>query len=158
MAEYSIRPVASPKALVVFCGDPRFQAPVKQFLEKELGLAEGDFVALGVAGGAASLNVGDVRPKEAKYVREAISFYLDCFGEISRIVLINHEDCAKYRAFEESLPLFSHFFGGLIEKQKADLKNSALSLLRLAGKPITVESYYAAFANPEHTLVEFQRQ
>src|SRR5579859_1148629 len=111
-ATYAIQPVASPKALVIFCGDPRFQLPVKQFLEKDLGLKEGDFMPIVAAGGPASLSIGDVRPKEAKYLRESIAFYLDHFNEVHRVIVINHEDCAKYRDLENVLPLFSHFFGG----------------------------------------------
>jgi hypothetical protein len=151
---YPIRPTGTPKAFVIHCGDPRFQEPIARFLREELGLQPGDCLPLVVGGGVASLLVADALPKEAKFIREAIAFYLGLFPSIQRLVLINHEDCGKYRALARALPLFLHRFGGLMtERQLADLKQAGEQLA--ARHRMAVASYFAAFANPEHTLVRF---
>jgi hypothetical protein len=154
---YAISPIATPRALAVYCGDPRFQEPIAKFLAGELGLAAGDYVPLVVAGGVASLMAGDLLPKEAKFVSEAIAMYLGLFASLDRVVLINHEDCGKYKTLARALPLFlrqrEHT---LADRQKQDLQHSAAALT--ADHGIAVESYYAAFSNPSRTLVRFEKQ
>jgi hypothetical protein len=154
---YPIQSTAAPKALVVHCGDPRFQEPIARFLAEELGLKPGKYVPLVVGGGVASLMVGDMLPKEAKSLREGIAFYVSHFASIERIILINHEDCGKYRALERALPLFLHLCGGIMtDRQKTDLRKAVEGLT--AQHLLSVEPYFAAFTNPEHTLVHFEKQ
>ncbi len=156
-AAYSIQPVAAPRALAVHCGDPRFQEPIAKFLAGELGLQSGQYVPLVVAGGVASLMAGDMLPKEAKFVREAVALYLDLFATLDRVILINHEDCGKYRALERTLPFYLGARGQtLIDRQRLDLQQAVAALTARHG--IAVESYYAAFSNPSHTLVHFEKQ
>ena len=50
---YEAMPEVAPQAVVVYCSAPRFQVAFDQFIEKELGLAKGEFIPLVIAGGAA---------------------------------------------------------------------------------------------------------
>lgn len=154
---YAIEPTAKPTALVVHCGDPRFQGPISRFLEESLGLKDGDYVPLVVGGGVASLTVGDMLPKEAKYLREAVGFYLGHFNEISRVILVNHEDCGKYKALAKTMPLFLQWAAGkMSERQKADLVKVAVALA--TQHRVTIETYFAAFTDETRTNVRFEKQ
>lgn len=153
---YAIEPEARPKVLAVHCGDPRFQGPISKFLGS-LGFKDGDYVPLVVGGGVASLTVGDMLPKEAKYLRESIGFYLDHFNEINRIILVNHEDCGKYKALAKSLPFFLQWTAGkMSERQKSDLTKVATALL--TQHRVTIETYFATFTDQTHTSVRFEKQ
>ncbi len=103
---YTTTATAAPSVLVVCCGDPRFQGPIRQFLEKELGIKEGDYLPLIVRGGVASFTVSDFLPKEAKYVTEGATNYIQQFSSIGRVILINHEDCGKYKLLQKVAPFF----------------------------------------------------
>jgi len=41
---YPALPHPEPEAIVVFCGDPRFQSAIRSFIEDELGLHEGEYL------------------------------------------------------------------------------------------------------------------
>lgn len=154
--KYPTIATASPVALVVYCGDPRFQEPIERFLVEELGLQKGNYVPLVVGGGVASLSVVEL-PKDVKYMRDAITFYLEHFGTISRVILVSHEDCGKYKAMQKALPLLTAFVKNLSERQLADLRSVTEALLKFAPRHVEVERYYARFANSEHTQVVFEK-
>ena len=91
---YEAMPEAAPQAVVVYCSAPRFQVAFDQFIEKELGLAKGEFIPLVIAGGAGVLAHPERLPKEFSFMRERFELFRKNYPSIKRIVLINHEDCA----------------------------------------------------------------
>jgi hypothetical protein len=156
---YPTLPVASPQALIFWCGDPRIQAAVNGFIAKELGLKNGDYIAITVLGGIASFSEQLKLPKDFKFMRDTLQFSLDNFGSLTRVILINHEDCARYRAFSGRLgSAFLRGAGSIVERQRADLTNVGRTIASLAGRSISCEGYYGAFANPEHTMLRFEKQ
>ena len=80
---YPVLPVATPDTIVLWCGDPRFQEAVGRFIEDDLGLKHGQYVPLTLAGGVASLSEPMSLPKEFKYLKETIEFFLGHFQSIN---------------------------------------------------------------------------
>lgn len=155
---YQIQPTVEPHTLVVHCGDPRFQEPIRRFLTEELGLKSVDYVPLVVGGGVAPLTEPFTIPKDAKYVREQMQFYAEHFGSIQRVVLINHEDCGKYKAMTKALPTMLSFVKNIPERQRQDLIKVGLDVTGFMPRRLEVEKYYARFANKERTQIVFDKQ
>ncbi len=154
---YDIMATAAPTALVVHCGDPRFQAPIALFLKSELGLVPGEYIPLIVRGGVASLNLAEILPKEAKYPRETAKAYLETFGSMRRVVLINHEDCGKYKGLQKAMSFLFTSVEGIANRQVGDLHKVAEIILGFSPRHVEVEKYMAKFANSEHTKVKFEK-
>lgn len=151
-------PKASPTTLIFWCGDPRFQEAVHRLIWEDLGLHYGEYLPITVLGGVASFSEGLSLPKEFKYVKEAAEFCLDHFKSIHRVVLINHEDCAKYKALHERLgSLFLRGTKDMPERQRNDLKKVCDVLAALATRNLEIHRYYLKYSNPERTLVTFER-
>jgi hypothetical protein len=149
---------AKPRAIVVSCIDPRFQEATDMFLEEELGLGHGTYVPFAVGGGVVGLANPFQRPKDAKFVRETIEFYVDHFSTIDRIILVNHEDCRKYAEVSRVMPLIMRGVQNLMERQKIDLQNVGAIIQKFLSRPLTIERYYARFANSERTQITFEKQ
>jgi hypothetical protein len=124
--------------LVITCADRRFRRPVEHFLYKHLGLGNYDMVA--VPGGVYMLSFAEALPKQLKVGMQMIKF-LARNHRPTRIVLIAHEGCSRYR---EGFASWLHRPGfSLAEKQKADLLSVAQSLREVL--PDTeIEAYYAS--------------
>ncbi len=149
--------VTDPEAIVVYCGDPRFQKAFGEFVRNELHLSEGKYIPLVIPGGAASLSDPMSFPKEFKVVAEAVDLFLANFNSVKLVVLINHEDCKKYDAMKHALGnLFLKRFGDMVAKQKVDLVKIAKMFMDNSSLSTKVKLYYAKFANPEHTQAEFE--
>ena len=73
MAQLNLEP---PKALIIHCGDPKFQKAFREFKRDKLGLEEGQYIPLIVPGSIASLCVGTFLPKNLKIMREQIELLL----------------------------------------------------------------------------------
>jgi hypothetical protein len=153
---YPAFPHPEPKAIILFCGDPRFLAATTSFITEELGFKEGEYLPLSVPGGIASLSEPFALPKDFKVLKEGLQFYLEHMGSITEVVLINHEDCRKYHALVEKLGVLSKIRGTMAERQYDDLEKVAAMASGLVARRITVRRYYAKFANPEHTQVVFE--
>src|SRR6266481_7725511 len=138
---YPAFPVANPKALAFWCWDPRFQMAVLQFLQAELNLKPGEYIPLTIAGGIASLSVQLERPKEFRYVREACEFYLNHFRSVERVILVNHEDCGKYKKLAEILghASFLRGFADLAAREIHDLERHSALVASFAPHPVKVE-------------------
>jgi hypothetical protein len=148
----------APDAIVVHCSDPRFQAAFRQFIETELGLAEGQYVPLVIGGGAGVLAHPERLPKEFKVLKDRLRMHMGQFASIYRIILINHEDCKYYEELRGKLPhLFSDYLGGTADKQRHDLGAVARTLLDVLSSKAGIERYYARFADPDRTRVTFDR-
>ena len=130
--------------LVVSCSSNSFFPYLREFLEKELALADGTYDLLLVPGGAQFLLLTEYLPKFAWVGRKWITFLVERHG-LSRIVVVSHDGCAWYQD-ERLIPAFVLKFGhvamSLAEKQKRDLVEVASSLGVLF--PTTsVEAWYA---------------
>ena len=149
---------SQPKARVVHCSDPRFQRAFREFISDELQLRDGDYIPLVISGGVGSLSEPLKLPKEFKFMKERIQLFLDRFESITRIVLINHEDCRHYEALKDLLgKLFLNRVAGMVERQKLDLSSVARSLIQLFDRKTALELYYAHFADADRKLVRFDR-
>jgi len=153
---FSVLPTAAPEVLAIFCGDPRIQRPVNEFLHQTLGLTDGAYVPLTVPGGVASFTEASALPKEFKYVKDAVELYLTLFPSIGRIILINHEDCGKYKALREKIGPFFRLAENLTQRHVDDLAVVEKVLQAMLPRRVSFERYYAKFANPEHTQLIFE--
>jgi len=149
---------APPAAIVVYCSDPRFQKAYGEFIKGELGLKDGEFIPMVIAGGAAPLSEPLKLPKEFKFVKDRISFFLERFDSVKRIVLINHEDCRHYAAMKDVLgSLFLRYAPTIEERQQRDLLEVAKTLLGLFKPDLNLELYYARFLDPDHRQIVFDQ-
>ena len=147
---------ARPHAIVIYCSDPRFQQAFREFVGNELHLQEGEYVPLVVSGGVASLSEPLRLPKEFKFMKERIGFFLGRFDSIRRIVLINHEDCRHYEALKSSLgAIFLQHLHHMTERQIRDLTLVAKALLGLGAPGLQIELYYARMVKNGATTVRF---
>ncbi len=141
-----------PRALVIHCGDPRFQKAFAEFIRNELQLQEGEYVPFVVSGGVASLSEPLRLPKEFKFMKERIEFLLGNFTTINRIVLINHEACRHYEMMKSVLgKLFLQHVSHMNERHVGDLKAVAKLLLGHASAHHQIELYYARIT-PDRTV------
>ena len=152
---YPASPHPEPEAIIVFCGDPRFQAAIASFIAEELHLKPGEYLPFSVPGGIASLSEQFARPKDFKVLKEGLEFYLTRLRTIRKVILINHEDCKKYHDLCERLP-FSFLSGSIPDRQRSDLHKVTQVVSRIIPEQVEVQRYYAKFANPEHTQVTFE--
>lgn len=149
---------SDPTALVIHCSDPRFQKAFKEFINSELGLKDGDYVPLIVSGGTGPLSEPFKFPKEFKFMKERIEFFLGHFHKLRHIILINHEDCKYYEALKKTLGnSFLSRAVDMIERQKVDLQAVTLNLVKLLGPELHGELYYARFADELRKSVVFDR-
>jgi hypothetical protein len=147
-----------PHAIVIYCSDPRFQRAFREFIGNELHLEEGDYVPLVVSGGVASLSEPLRLPKEFKFMKERIQFFLGRFDSIRRIILINHQDCRHYEALESSLgAIFLQHLRHMTERQIRDLTLVAKTLLGLGVPALQIELYYARIVKNGASTVRFEK-
>jgi len=156
---YEAMAEAAPQAIVVYCSDPRFQTGFDQFIEKELGLAKGEFIPLVIAGGAGVLAHPERLPKEFKFMRDRFELLRRHYTSIRRIVLINHEDCAYYKMLTERIPgSLRHHAGAASHRPREDMESIGAIFHRLlAHLGVQIELYYSRFADDDHTKVTFDR-
>jgi len=142
----------SPRAIVIHCGDPRFQAAFREFLASK-ALAEGFYIPLIIPGSIGNL-VLSLRPKHVKVITEQLNLYLHRYPNI-RIIVINHEDCKAYAATVEKFRAFIPVT--VFQKQKADLTLGAKAIAAIAkqhGGTPTVELYMARIKEGEEIVFE----
>jgi hypothetical protein len=145
----------APRAVAVYCSDPRFHAAFEQFIENELGLPKGEYIPLVVAGGAHACSNPLRLPKEFKFMKDRLQLYKDRFASINRIILIGHEDC-KY--FDSVKNRILGFMGvgvtDMIEHHKTSLSLLPETVARVI-PGVKIESYYAKFCDPAHSQIIF---
>jgi hypothetical protein len=150
---------ARPEAIVVYCSDPRFQTAFDQFIQKELGLAKGQFMPLIIGGGAGVLGHPEQLPKEFKFLKERFELYREVFPSLRRVVLINHEDCRYYEYLKNKL---LGFLGPRFVISPEHARDD-LALVSKAFKHLlphlgfTVEFFYARFADTQRTKIHFEK-
>ncbi len=141
-----------PKRIVVHCGDPRFQDAFRQFILKELGLKEGEFIPVVVTGGGAHLSEPLKLPKDFRSLMDQVAFYAEHFGSIEEVDIINHEDCGKYAALATKLGALFHIGRGtssVADRIQADLPYVVPLIKDKLPRNLKIGLYYAHFDSPE---------
>ena len=137
-----------PKALVVHCGDHRFQAAFQEFLNRHLGLGF-NYDLLVIPGGPQSLTLVEYLPKFSWASWRWFRFFIENH-EIQRLILIQHQDCAWYK----SLPLHLHSSPEPRGRQEEDLRKLAQAV-RKEFPHLRAELYFAAWDGKENGNIEF---
>lgn len=147
----------NPEAIVIYCSDPRFQTAFEKFVEEELKLKKGTYVPMVIAGGIVSLSEQFQLPKEFKFIKERIEYFLDHMHSIKLVVLINHEDCQYYNAIKNKLgDIFLREFGDMVKRQKVDLLKVAKAVMSFSSLQKNVKLYYAKFVSEEKKQIAFE--
>jgi hypothetical protein len=147
----------APEAVVIYCSDPRFQPAFDEFIEKELGLAKGQFVPLVVAGGANAFTNPLRLPKEFKFMKDRLELYQERFSSIKRIVLIGHEDCKYYDSVKNRILGFVGVdLKTMAEHHKAGLAMLPKMLATILAPQKSIEIYYAKFKDPDQNEIIFE--
>jgi hypothetical protein len=130
------------------CSDRRYRAASEEFVTQHLRIASYDLVA--VPGGAYVISFADALPKQLKVGMRMLRFLVKNH-EPRRIVLIAHQDCARYM---EGFASFLRRPGFKLEdKQRHDLAAAAKDLTE-AFPGLAIETYFARHAGGE--AVEFE--
>jgi len=144
----------TPQAIVIYCSDPRFQSAFEKFVEEGLSFKKGTYIPMVIAGGIVSLSEPLQLPKEFKFVKERIEYFLDHIKTIKLVVLINHEDCQYYNVAKDKLKnLFLRGFKDIIERQKVDLIKVAKAVMNFSSLKNNFKLYYAKFAEEKKKVV-----
>jgi len=148
-----------PEAIIVYCSDPRLQTAFDEFIQKELGLAKGQFMPLIIGGGAGVLGHPEQLPKEFKFLKERFELYREVFPSLRRVILINHEDCRYYEYLKKKL---LGFLGPRFVISPEHARDD-LALVSKAWKHLlphlgfTVEFFYARFTDAHRSQVVFEK-
>lgn len=155
---YPVLSAAAPTTLVLHCGDARFHTAINRFIAEELKLMDGEYVSVVVSGGVASLCEQYIRPREFKFVRDMMKLYLNRFDSISKVVLISHEDCGKYKLLNKHVgPTFLEGFETMTHRQRSDLTKVGTAVAGIFSG-VQVERYFLKYSNEEHTQAVFEKQ
>jgi len=147
---------AHPKAVVVHCGDPRFQLAFQDFIQKKLNYKPGEYVLLVIPGGISALVEPETLPKNFKVAKEQIQFFLDHFDSIKTVVLINHEDCKAYESLKDKIgQAFMKFAATMIQRQQIDLAK-VMKFLSASAFKVNFKAYFAKFKDDLHKEVVFE--
>lgn len=133
-ASFDARPS---KTLVVYCADGRFRPQMHEFLTQHLKLDRP--VTITVPGGVA------IFMPLVGLAHKLVKGWLDAFSEeVTRIVVIAHEDCAAYKERHGILDkLVTRTLGRPIGQVQQDHLKRALGQLRVWYPHASVETYYA---------------
>ncbi len=122
--------------LVIYCTDPRFR---KQTHELLTSLGVEDPFVYNIPGGPASLvPIVGFAHKAMKPGVDAV------IGNVKRVVLVAHEDCAAYRSEHKVLNrLVTAVLGANVQKIQERHLSEAASLLRTWYPHVTIECFIA---------------
>lgn len=138
---------AKPTCCRVCCSDPRFRNAFRDWTIDELGLNQGQFVPINIAGGPAVLAHKDKMPDQYEFLMEQIKFFLHHFPSINKVVIVGHEDCGFYSRIPGH-PDLTH-------KEKKDL-HRAVTALSKELNDIEILASYAFFADDAKTVICFE--
>jgi hypothetical protein len=134
-AAHGKREEATAEAVVIHCGDHRFQGVFREFLAEGLKLRS--YSLLSLPGGAHFIPLEALLPKFAKTGLQSLSFLVKR-SRPRRVILIGHDDCLF---FKERLQFF-FLEADLKEKQLANLRRARRAVQeRFPG--LAVELYFA---------------
>jgi len=134
-------------ALVIHCGDYRFQAAFNEFLNRSLNL--GTYDLLVIPGGPLTLMPLDPFPKYRWASWNWLRFFVEQH-KLTRLILIQHQDCGFYKAMSGHLnaPLES-----LRERQEEDLRRARDEIARELPH-LAVDTYYAGWDSSDRVMIE----
>lgn len=136
---------AESEALVIHCGDPRFQTAFRRFITEELGIRT--YTPIIIGGGVHAFGVQSFLPKNFKILWEQVKFFVKEV-RLRQVIIINHEDCQWYRKMKGYHPTVE-----LPLKGRLDLKTAAERILEdFAG--VEVHSYWAGLDGDRITFSE----
>lgn len=101
-----------PQALVIHCGDPRFQEAFRQFIREELGITS--YAVIIAGGGVHSLGMQTFLPKNFKILWEQIKFFIKQ-QRVPQVIVINHEDCLWYDKMKGYHPKLDKLLKGKLD-------------------------------------------
>ena len=136
-----------PIAIIIRCSDPRFRIAFRDFTKDELWYEQGQFVPINIAGGPAALAHQKTKRYDFQHLMRQIRFFLGHFKSIQKVILIGHQECGYYTT------IANH--PDKEDREKKDLPRAAETIHRLFD--IQVESFYASFANANHTEIVFEQ-
>ena len=108
---YRINRVA-PQALVIHCGDPRFQDAFRKFVTTELGIS--NYAPVIIGGGVHALGMQSFLPKNFKILWEQIKFFIKQ-QRLTQVIIINHEDCVWYDKMKGYHPRIDKLLKGKLD-------------------------------------------
>ncbi|MGB9067785.1 MAG: hypothetical protein WCC21_04385 [Candidatus Acidiferrales bacterium] len=135
------------EVLVICCGDYRFQGAFYEFLNQGLNLNE-KYDLMVIPGGPLSLTLVEYLPKYSWASWKWFRFFVEKHG-IRRLILIQHQDCAWYKA----MPLHLHASAEPRERQEQDLGRVTATLKR-DFPDLTVELYYAGWDADDRITID----
>lgn len=138
---------ADAEVLVVHCSDHRFQAGIRDFLDRGLKLGE-NYDLFIMPGGPQCLTLVEYLPKFS-WVGGKWFRYLVDNHELKRLILIAHQDCGWY----ETLPLHLHSSAKPRDRQEEDLRRARSSLMKEFPE-IVVELYYAGWDGNDKVIID----
>jgi carbonic anhydrase len=136
-----------PEALVIHCADPRFQDAFRGFVTRELGLK--NYAPLVIGGSIHAVGSKEALPKNFDVLWDQITFFVNQ-AKINQVIVINHADCAWYKANAELHPEIP-----LEEKKKGDLSETA-HRLRTEFQELRVRSFWADLDNGRVRFAEIE--
>jgi hypothetical protein len=135
------------EVLVVHCSDHRFQAGIREFLDRGLALGE-NYDLLIVPGGPQCLTLVEYLPKFAWASTKWFRFLVENH-ELKRLILIAHQDCGWYK----SLPAHLHSSVVPRHRQEEDLRRAHRALMKTFPE-LGIELYYAGWDSNDRLTVE----
>ena len=98
MEKYAFDENVVADAIVVQCGDPRFQEIFSKFLREELGVKHPAPISL--AGSVSPVEIPRIAENHFRTLKNQLHFFLKHFPD-ARVVLINHENCKMYESIKQ---------------------------------------------------------
>jgi len=139
------------EVLAIHCSDHRFQAGFHEFLNVNLSLDE-NYDVLVLPGGPQCLTLVEYLPKFS-WVGWKWSRFLVEEHHLTRLILIQHQDCGWYK----ELPFHLHSSTEPRERQEEDLRRARAALVK-ERPDLRVELYYAGWdANHRITISDVTR-
>jgi len=136
------------QALVIHCGDHRFQSAFRRFVTEELGISS--YIPIIIGGGVHAFGVQSFLPKNFKILWGQIRFFIRESG-VKQVIIINHEDCRWYEKLKGYHPKIQ-----LPLKGKLDLETAALTILKEFGD-IKVRTFWAGLEDDGVVFTEIHR-
>lgn len=134
-----------PQALVIHCGDPRFQDAFRQFITSDLGIS--NYAPVVIGGGVHALGMQSFLPKNFKILWEQIKFFIKQ-QRLQQVIIINHEDCIWYEKMKGYHPGIDRLLKG-----KLDMLTAAKVILKDFAS-VDVRAFWAGLDGDKITFTE----
>lgn len=133
--------------VVVHCSDHRFQVVLFEFLNKSLDL-NGNYELLVLPGGPQCMTLVEYMPKFSWALTKWVRHLVDSL-ELTRMVLIAHQDCGWYK----QLPFHLFDSSDPRQRQEDDLRRVRASMAR-DFPHLRVDLYFAGWDNSNQVTID----